>query len=155
MGQSMASITIVGRLTRDAELKYLNSGEAICHFSIATDTRVKKGSEYVDEPSFWEVDLWGKRGESVNQYLAKGKQVAVSGSARIERWEHEGKSFTKVKVNANDVQMLGPKPEGQAESTDRQQPAARQGPAAQPAPRQSPFSQPAPSADGFVDEIPF
>jgi len=143
MSQSMSTIVLVGRLTRDAELKYLNSGDAICHFSIATDTRVKKGDAYVDEPSFWEVDLWGKRGESVNQYLSKGKLVAVSGSASIERWEHDGKQFSKVKVNANDVQLLGSKPEGQATQEGQQAPL-----------KQSPAAQ-AQAADDFTDNIPF
>lgn len=149
----MAAITLVGRLTRDAELKYTNAGDAICHFSIATDTRVKKGSEYVDEPSFWDVDLWGKRGESINQYLTKGKLVAVSGSARIERWEQDGQPRSKVKVNASDVQLLGSKSEGRQQGDndaqyeahrDAQQHAGKQGPAAQ-----------APASDDFSDDIPF
>lgn len=156
MGQSMATITLVGRLTRDAELKYTNSGDAICHFSIATDTRVKKGDSYIDEPSFWDVDLWGKRGESINQYLTKGKQVAVSGSARIDKWEQDGQPRMKVKVNAADVQMLGSKPEGEGDGR-QEAPKAKQGPAVQPV-RQSPFGdggkQPA-SADGFIDDVPF
>jgi len=156
----MASITLVGRLTRDAELKFINSGEAICHFTIATDSRVKKDGGYVDEPSFWDVDLWGKRGESINQYLTKGKQVAVAGSARIEKWEKDGQTHMKVKINATDVQMLGSKPEGQGQSTDEGHSAtkAKQGPAAQPAQRQSPFgdgSKSPASADGFTDDIPF
>ena len=70
---------LVGRLTRDAELKYTNSGQAVCHFAVATSSRVKKGDQWVDESSFWDVDLWGKRAESVNQYLTKGKLVAVQG----------------------------------------------------------------------------
>jgi len=153
----MASITLVGRLTRDAELKYINSGEAICHFTIATDSRVKKDGGYVDEPSFWDVDLWGKRGESINQYLTKGKQVAVSGAARIEKWEKDGQTHIKVKVNATDVQMLGSKPEGEGDGWQEAPRPGKQGPAVQPA-RQSPFGdgskQPA-SADGFTDDIPF
>lgn len=141
----MAAITLVGRLTRDAELKYTNAGQAICHFSIATDDRVKKGDAYVDEPSFWDVDLWGKRGESVNQYLTKGKLVAVAGPVRIERWEHEGKAFTKVKVNANDVQLLGSKPEGQAAPGAAPTQGTKQGPAAKPGA----------ASDDFSDDIPF
>ena len=153
----MASITLVGRLTRDAELKYINSGEAICHFTIATDSRVKKDGGYVDEPSFWDVDLWGKRGESINQYLTKGKHVAVSGSARIEKWEQDGQPRMKVKINAADVQMLGSKTEGEGDGRQDTPRPGKQGPAAQPA-RQSPFGsggeKPA-SADGFTDDIPF
>ena len=65
----LAVAVIVGRLTRDAELKYTNSGQAICHFSVATSARRKKDDQWVEESSFWDVDLWGKLGETINQYL--------------------------------------------------------------------------------------
>lgn len=106
----MADLSIavlVGRLTRDAELKYTNSGQAVCHFSVATSTRRKKGDQWVDEPSYWDVDLWGKSGESLNQYLTKGKLVAVEGSMRQDRWEQDGQTRIKVIVSANTVQLLG------------------------------------------------
>ncbi len=106
----MADLSIavlVGRLTRDAELKYTNGGQPVCHFSVATSSRKKKGDQWVDEPSFWDVDLWGKQGESLNQYLTKGKLVAVEGSMRQDRWEQEGQSRMKVQISANSVQLLG------------------------------------------------
>lgn len=103
----LAVATIVGRLTRDAELKYTNSGQAICSFSVATSARTKKGDQWVDESSFWDVDLWGKRAESINQYLTKGKLVAVSGDMRQDKWEKDGQQRMKVRINANDVQLLG------------------------------------------------
>lgn len=140
----MADLSIavlVGRLTRDAELKYTNSGQAICHFSVATSTKKKKGSEWVDEASFWDVDLWGKQGESLNQYLVKGKLVGVEGSMHQDRWEQDGQPRMKVVVNANSVSLLsGGQHEGQQES----QPAQ---PAKQPAQ--------AASGDDFSDDIPF
>jgi len=103
----LATAVIVGRLTRDAELKYTNSGMAICHFSVATSSRVKKADQWVDEPSFWDVDLWGKLGETISQYLTKGKLVAVQGEMRQDRWEKDGQTRTKVVIKANDVQLLG------------------------------------------------
>jgi len=106
----MADLSIavlVGRLTRDAELKYTSSGQAICHFSVATSTRRKKGDQWADEASFWDVDLWGKQGESLNQYLTKGKLVAVEGTMRQDRWEKDGQTRIKVIVSANSVQLLG------------------------------------------------
>ena len=84
----MADLSIavlVGRLTRDAELKYTNSGQAVCHFSVATGSRRKKGDQWVDEASFWDVDLWGKQGESINQYLTKGKLVEIGRASCRER----------------------------------------------------------------------
>jgi single-strand DNA-binding protein len=148
----MASVVLVGRLTRDAELKYTNSGEAIGHFCVATDSRVKKGDQWVEEPSFWEVDLWGKRAESVNQYLTKGKLVAVSGPVRIEKWEHEGKQFQKARVTANDVQLLGGgQGQGQADKGGSQGAGA---PASKPAGAGSGLLKDN-ANDDFTDDIPF
>jgi single-strand DNA-binding protein len=103
----LAVAVIVGRLTRDAELKYTTSGLAICKFSVATSARVKKGEQWVDESSYWNVDLWGKKAESVSQYLTKGKLVAVEGDMRQDKWEKDGQQQMKVLITANDVQLLG------------------------------------------------
>lgn len=146
---------LVGRLTRDAELKYTNSGQALCTFAVATSTRRKKGDEWIDEPSYWDVELWGKLGESLNQYLTKGKPVAVEGSMRQDRWEQDGQTRTRVKINANTVQLLGG---GQRDGQGQGQPAARQ-----EAPRgdigygTTPASQAKPAADPdmFASDIPF
>ena len=167
---------LVGRLTLDAELKYTNSGQAVCHFSVATSSRVKKGDQWVDESSFWDVDLWGKRAESVNQYLTKGKLVAVQGDMRQDKWEQDGQSRMKVKITANDVQLLGSGQGGpgggQGGGYDRGGQGYAQGPQGgygapqgrgsygspaggpQGAPRQG-GREPAPQSDDFADDIPF
>ncbi len=153
----LAVAVVVGRLTRDAELKYTNSGQAVCHFSVATSSRRKKGDQWVEESSFWDVDFWGKGGESINQYLTKGKLVAVEGSMRQDRWEQDGQTRSKTLITANTVQLLGSSggQGGQGGSFDRSQgrpqagaaPQGRQGQdgaGAAPAPR-----------DDFADDIPF
>ena len=118
----MVSIVIVGRLTRDAELRYLQSGDPILGFSVATDRSAKKGNEWVKEPSYWTCSLWGKRGESLAQYMTKGTQVAVSGEAYEDNWEKDGQKHTRVKVNAQEVMLLGGKPQ-QATQPQPQAPA--------------------------------
>ncbi len=100
-------VVLVGRLTRDAELKYTNSGQAICRFGIAVNRSRKQGDQWVDEASFFDVDYWGKGGEAVKQYLVKGKQVAVEGELRQDRWEQDGQTRSKVVVAASNVQLLG------------------------------------------------
>jgi len=141
----MADLSIwtgVGRLTRDAELRYTNAGEPMLKFSLASGTRVKKGDAWVDEPTFREVILLGKRGESLARYMTKGKQVGVTGPEREERWEHEGKQYHKLTVNASEVHFVGG---GQRqESSQQQAPAGGQAP------------QTAGDAPGdFGDDIPF
>jgi len=100
-------VVLVGRLTRDAELKYTNSGQAICRFSVAVNRSRKQGDQWVDEASFFDVDYWGKGGEAVNQYLVKGKQVAIEGELRQDKWEQEGQARSKVVIAASNVQLLG------------------------------------------------
>ena len=76
------SVNLVGRLTRDAELRYTGGGLAICHFSIAVNRRRKQGEEWVDEASFFNVTQIGHGAESIQKYLVKGKQVGIQGELR-------------------------------------------------------------------------
>ncbi len=100
-------VMLIGRLTRDAELKYTQNGFAISNFSIAVNRRRKSGDQWVDEVSYFEINLFGKVAESLKQYLLKGKQIAVDGELRQDRWEQDGQSRSKVIVVANNVQLLG------------------------------------------------
>lgn len=133
-------VVLVGRLTRDAELKYTAGGQAICKFSVAVNRRRKNVDQWTDEANFFDIALWGKTAESLNQYLTKGKQVAIDGELRQERWESEGRTHSRVEVNANNVQLLGG---GQ----DRQQLNAPQS------------SQPVPTSNNseaeYEDDLPF
>jgi single-strand DNA-binding protein len=98
---------LIGRLTRDAELKYTSGGMAVCKFSIACNKRKKQGDAWVDEAHFFDIVLWGKQGETLNQYLVKGKQIAVDGELHQNRWEQEGQGRSKIEIHANNVQLLG------------------------------------------------
>jgi single-strand DNA-binding protein len=154
----LAVAVLVGRLTRDAELKYTNSGQAICHFSVATGSRRKKGDQWIEESSFWDIDLWGKAGESINQYLTKGKLVAVEGSMRQDKWEQDGQTRSKTVVTANTVQLLGSSGgSGNASpGGSYEKPQARPGAAGATAPAQAPRIGGNPAGgDDFTDDIPF
>ena len=100
-------VVIVGRLTRDAELKYTSNGYAIGSFSIAVNRKRKNGEQWVDEANFFDISLFGKSAESLNQYLVKGKQVVIQGELRQDRWEQDGQSRSKVVIVASNVQLLG------------------------------------------------
>ena len=104
------SVVIVGRLTRDAERRG-NGGPL--SFSIASSRRVKHGEEWSDEASFFEVTYWHK---NLDQYLTKGKQIAVSGALVQEHWEKDGEKRSKVTILADNVQLLGGGQAGQTAS---------------------------------------
>jgi single-strand DNA-binding protein len=105
--QDTNQVVIIGRLTRDVELKYTSGGLAIASLSIASNRRAKQGEEWVDEASFFDVTYMGRGAEAVQQYLTKGKQVCVSGSLKQERWEKGGQRRSKVVIHASNVQLLG------------------------------------------------
>ena len=111
----ITSIMMIGRLTRDCELKYSEGGLAICKFSLACGKKIKD-ENYT---SFFDVVVFGKLGEALNKYLLKGKQVAVQGEVKQERWTKDGQNHSKVTVIANNIELLGggEKHEASTEST--------------------------------------
>lgn len=96
----MKSITIAGRLTRDAENRTAGS-DNVTGFSVAVDDRQGKEKSTL----FFDCNLWGKRGESLSQYLTKGSSVTVSGD--LSTREHNGKTYLTVRVA--DVTLQGGK----------------------------------------------
>jgi len=98
----MKSITIAGRLTRDAVVRDAGS-DKVTGFSVAVDDRSSKEKATL----FFDCSLWGKRGESLAQYLTKGSSVTASGD--FGKREHEGKTYFTVRVN--DVTLQGGKSE--------------------------------------------
>ena len=106
--RDMNSVVLVGHLTRDAELAYIDGGNTPCSkFAVACNGSRKIGTEYVDEVNYFDVTIWGKTAENLKQYLLKGKQIAVDGYLRQDRWQKDGQNFSKVVVVANNVQLLG------------------------------------------------
>lgn len=149
-------VVLVGRLTRDAELKYLPSGTAVCKFSIASNKEIKKGDTWQKKANYFDVVLFGRQGEAINQYLVKGKQVAIEGELEQDRWEQEGKPRSKVEVSAHNVQLLG----GGTERPENPAGGARPS-ATPPAQRAAPASgERVPNAPEdvereFTDDVPF
>jgi single-strand DNA-binding protein len=107
MASDINSVVLVGRLTRDAELKYTSGGTAVCKFAVAVNRRRKSNDQWIEEVSFFDIVLWGRRGEALQQYLSKGTQVAVQGELRQDRWEQNGQKRSKVEIYAQDIQLLG------------------------------------------------
>lgn len=101
------TVIIVGRLTRDAELKYTNTGTAVSKISLAVNRGRKNGDQWTEEVSFFDAVLWGRMAESLQQYLVKGKQIIIEGELRQNKWEQDGQTRSKVEIVVKNLQLLG------------------------------------------------
>lgn len=123
MANDINVVVLVGRLTRDCELKSTTGGSSVCRFSVAVNRRKKTGETWTDEVNYFDVVLWGKSGESLRSYLTKGRQVSIEGELRQNRWEQDGQQKSKVEIYATNVQLLsspgsndGPAPQTNVDS---------------------------------------
>lgn len=133
----MNSITVAGQLGKDAEIRYLPNGDAVAGFSVAD-------SQSKDKPTiWWNCQLFGKRAESLSQYLIKGQAVTVSGTISQRTYtDKNGQERTSMDVRVNDVALQG----GKRESATPAAPA-----------RTAPKRDAAPMNSDFEDssDIPF
>lgn len=105
-------VVLIGRLTRDLgtderSFAYTPNGTARANISIAVNRSTKHGDQWVDEANYFDVTIWGKAAENLRPYLTKGKQIAIDGYLKQDRWEKDGQKYSKVTVQANNVQLLG------------------------------------------------
>ncbi len=107
MATDFNSVTLIGRLTADPVSKYLPSGNAVVEFSIANNYYVS--TKNATEVNYFEVVAFGKIAETVSKYLTKGKQVAIMGTLRQERWQDKdtNASRSRVRIIMQSMQMLG------------------------------------------------
>ena len=122
----MNKIILIGNLTRDPELTEISNGSSVCRFSIAV-TRDYKNSEGTRETDFFNITVWGVRGENCGKYLKKGSKVAITGSLQNRSYEDkDGNKRTTTDVVASEVEFLTPKnvqSEDDSVVTERKKPA--------------------------------
>jgi single-strand DNA-binding protein len=110
-------VVLTGNLTRDPELRSLQSGTSVCSLRVACNTRRKNNStgEWEDKPNFFDVTLWGAQGENCARFLSKGRPVALDGRLEWREWQDkEGNNRQSVEIIADAVQFLGGRDEGQS-----------------------------------------
>ena len=100
----MNSVVIIGRLTRDPEIRYTQSGKAVSNMTLAVKRRFKK-----DEVDFLDCVSWEKTAELTAEYLRKGSQVGITGALKQERFEVEGQKRSKVVINIEQLDFIGSK----------------------------------------------
>jgi single-strand DNA-binding protein len=113
-------VILVGRLTRDIELKYLPSGSSVANFGLATSRNWKDQNtgEKKEETMFIDITVFGKGAEIANQYLRKGNRVLVEGRLSLDQWQdNEGNKRSKHKIIADNVQFMETKAESMASAS--------------------------------------
>lgn len=111
-------IVLIGRLTRDPELRYVPSGQPVASFTLAVDRSFKNASGE-RETDFIDVVAWRKLAETVTQYLGKGRLVAVVGRLQIRSYEMaDGQKRKAAEVVANSVRFLDRKPDEPQDAGD-------------------------------------
>jgi single-strand DNA-binding protein len=129
---AIAKFQMVGRLTRDAEVKHLPSGDPMCQFSLAVDD----GWGDKKHTSFYDCVKFGKGVDALAKHLTRGKQLMVEGNLKHEQWEKEGVKRSKVSFNVQTLEFGADPRGGQRSEPKREDPGV-------------------PEDDGFDDEPPF
>ncbi len=114
MAGDINRVTLVGRLTRDPELRHLPSGQPVLQLGVAVNGRQKdETGNWVDKPNFFDVKVFGNQAEMLSMHLAKGRRVGIDGRLDWSSWEaQDGSKRSKVEVVAFQVQFLDSRGEG-------------------------------------------
>lgn len=165
---SYNKVLLMGNLTRDPQLKYLPSQMAVVEFGIAVNRKYRTSSgEDREEVNFIDCTAWGKTGETINQYLQKGKPIFIEGRLKYDSWEDKqgGGKRSKLTVVVDNFQFIGGRDGGggggrdSGNSGDEQAPPRRGGPpparGQRPAPQQAPEAPFGDEQQFSEDDIPF
>ena len=107
---SFNRVILLGNLTRDIEVKYLQSGMAVTEVGLAVNDRRKgQNGEWIEETTFVDVTMWGRTAEIASEYLGKGSSVLIEGRLKLDSWETDGQKRSKLRVVCEKMQMLGSK----------------------------------------------
>lgn len=168
---NLNKVFLIGRLTRDPELRYTANGTAVTDLGIAVNRFYQtKDGDRREEVTFLDVTVWNRQAENCCQYLKKGRPVHIEGYLKLDSWEDKtsGEKRSKVKIEAENVQFLdsrggdagGDGDFQPAPSREAQRPAGGNGasrpsyppPASQSAPARRPAPEPSEEED---EDIPF
>src|SRR4051812_16028905 len=107
-------VIITGNLTRDPELRSLQSGMSVCSLRVACNTRRKdnQSGEWVDKPNYFDVTIWGRQGENAAQYLSKGRPVAIDGRLEWREWQGQQGNKRPARDNIPPHPQFLPPPQG-------------------------------------------
>ena len=166
---SLNRVVVIGRLTRDPEMKYTTQGIAVAQLSIAVN-RITKGEDGDYETDFFNVTAWRRTAEFASQYLTKGRLISVDGRLQQRKWvdQQSGQNRSIVEIVADNIESLDRKPDGEggapmssqqpsnydepAGGSQSAPPPAREPRAAAPAPARQNARAAAPAPAAYADD---
>jgi single-strand DNA-binding protein len=160
---NLNKVMLIGRLTRDPEVRTFSTGGKVAAFGFAVNNRRKNATtgQWEDEPVFLDVEAFN-RGEGrqqladqVEQYLRKGKQIFIEGHLRLDQWTApDGQKRSKIKIVVDSFQYLDPRTDGGGEGGGMR--SQREGPSGMSsAPRTTAYNEADPADSRGEEEIPF
>lgn len=147
---SFNKVILLGRLTRDPELRVTANGSNICKFGLAVSrTYAAADGERKEETTFVDVDCFGRQAETIAKYCAKGRQLMVEGRLRLDQWESQtGEKRSKLTVVLEGFQFVGGRDDADASSGSADYAQSS------PAPRQAAPAA-APASNDIDEDVPF
>ncbi|MCC7109533.1 MAG: single-stranded DNA-binding protein [Deltaproteobacteria bacterium] len=156
MAAGVNKVILVGNLGKDPEVRYVQSGNAVCTLRLAVTERRKDGDQWKDHTEWMDVVTFGKTAENAGQYLQKGRQVYVEGRLQTRNYkDKEGVEEWRTEVVANQLLFLGSGDRGAGAGAGA---GPRKSEGSRPAQGGPPPGEDAPPPDngGFVDDdLPF
>jgi single-strand DNA-binding protein len=102
-------VILLGNMTRDPQLRYLPSNTAVCEFGMAMNRRWRdRDGNQKEEVCFVDVSAFGRQGETINQYMSKGRPIMIEGHLRFDSWTgQDGQKRSKLSVVCDNFQFVG------------------------------------------------
>ena len=128
---SINKVMIMGRITREIELRKTPKSKSVADIGLAVNRRRKDESgQMIDETTFVDVTLWGRTAEVVHQYSGKGQPIFVEGRLETDTWEDKetGQKRYKLKIVGENVQLMGSKAENEASKKTNGSPEPQENP---------------------------
>ena len=124
MANDINRVILIGRLTRDVDLKSTNNGGQFARISIASNRSIynKSSGESKEEVGFFDCVAFGKQAETMAKYLQKGRRVCIEGHLKWSSWESDGKKQSKVEISVDQFQFLDAK-SGEAGASPQSEPS--------------------------------
>ena len=99
-----STVTVVGNVTRDPEIRYTAGGAAVASFGVAVSRRFKRDEQWEEQTSFFDVSVWREQAENIVESITKGARVIVTGRLEQRSWETDsGETRSKVEIVADEV----------------------------------------------------